>query len=88
MKTIGVWVKIYLSGGIGALTDLNYENQGPQSKLAEYEEEIDKLTDEEQIPTMTCLQQRIKELYGVEVEESWLFRWCKKKSICLLKRPD
>jgi len=88
VATITEWVRIYLKGGIKALTNLNYDHQGPKSKLAAYEQEIDKLTDDEQIPTMTCLQQRIKELYGVEVEESWLFRWCKKKSICLSKRPD
>ena len=88
VSTITEWVRIYLRGGIKELTNLNYDHQGPKSKLTEYEQAIDKLTDNEQIPTMTCLQQRIKELYGVEVEDSWLFRWCKKKSICLSKRPD
>jgi len=86
--TITEWVKLYLSGGMEALVTLNYDNQGPRSKLSDYQKDIDKLTDEEDIPTITCLQQRIKELYGVEVEESWLFRWCKKNSICLSRKLD
>ncbi len=87
LRTIGVWVKLYLTGGIEALVTLNYEDQGPKSKLANYRQEIDKLTDDEQIPTMTCLRERLKQLYDVEVEESWLSRWCKKNLIYLSKRP-
>jgi transposase len=88
IDTISVWVKLYRSGGIEGLTNLNYEHQGMRSRLAKYQESIEDLTQREQIPTMGVLRKRIEELYGVEVEESWLSRWCKKKSICLSKRQD
>ncbi len=86
--TITLWVKLYRSGGLEGLTNLKYEHQGRSSKLGVYQREIDLLTDKERISTMSCLAKRIKELYGVEVEESWLSRWCKKNSICLSRRPD
>lgn len=88
MRTIGEWVKLYLTGGLEALTTLNYDNQGPKSRLADYQDEIDALVEEEEIPTITDLQSRIEDLYGLRVEESWLSRWCKKNSIFVSRRPE
>jgi len=80
------WVKLYLSGGIDQLVSSNYYK--PSSCLDPYQEGIKQLIKENRIPTLHELNKQIVKAYGVQIGETGLYKWCKKKSIYLSRRPD
>ena len=55
--------------------------------LDSYKEEIKAHVDQNIVSSVKELQGHIKQSYDVAVEHSWLFRYCKKNSIALTKRP-
>jgi len=77
---------MYLSGGIASLVTLNYT--GPVSKLEPHKQEIKDIINIQKVPTLLELQQKVKELCGVEMGETGLYKWCKKKLMLPLKRPE
>lgn len=88
LDTVTNWVKLFLSEGLKGLVHLRYESQGIKSSLSPYQESIRQLTKEVQIPTLSVLQSEIANRFGVEIGETGLYKWCKKNSICLSRRPD
>lgn len=87
IDTITDWVKIFINQGINALCELHLKNR-KKSKLDEHRNELQKLIDVETIATIAQLQNHISQLYGIQIEHSWLCRYCKKNSIVLIKRQD
>lgn len=85
IDTITDWLKIYINHGLDALCELHLEHR-KKSKLDEHKEEIQNLIKVETISTIAQLQNYIKQLYGIQIEHSWLCRYCKKNSIALIKR--
>ena len=87
IDTITDWVKIYTKSGLAGLGLLKYEGRRPSS-LDQIKEELIGLIKKENINTMVQLQGKIKTIYKLDVEESWLGRYCKKNSIFLIRRQD
>ena len=87
IDTITDWVKIYTKSGLAGLGLFNYEGRRP-STLDQIKEELAGLIKKENINTMVQLQRKIKSNYKLEVEQSWLGRYCKKNSISLIRKQD
>ena len=85
--TITDWVKIYTKSGLAGLGLFNYEGRRP-STLDQIKDELVGLIKKKNINTMVQLQRKIKSNYKLEVEQSWLGRYCKKNSISLIRKQD
>jgi len=86
IDTITDWARIYSNKGLNGLCEpINYDNRS--SKIDDYINEIKQDIRENTISTIAELQDWIKKSYALEMEQSWLFRCCKKNSICLAKKP-
>lgn len=80
------WIKLYLDQGLEALCHpINYDRRS--SKLDPYIEAIKLDVQDHAIATLAELQDWIKTKYSIELEHSWLWRCCKKNSICLTRKP-
>jgi transposase len=84
--TLTVWKQIYEEAGLVGLAELHYEGRRI-SKLAKHKETIINKIKSDNIATLKQLQDFLKTECQVEVEQSWLYRFCKKNSIYLIKRP-
>lgn len=79
------WVKIYSDKGIDELSrPINYDRRS--SKIDKYIDKIKQDVKDNMISTLAELQDWISEKYSIEIEKSWLFRYCKKNSICLTRK--
>ena len=87
IDTITDWVKIYTKSGLAGLVLLKYEGRRPSS-LYQIKDVLVDLIKKENINTMVQLQGKIKSSYKLDVEESWLGRYCKKNFISLIRRQD
>jgi transposase len=87
IDTITDWVKIYTKSGLAGLGLFKYEGRRPSS-LDQIKDELVDLIKKENINTMVQLQAKIKNSYTLDVEESWLGRYCKKNSISLIRKQD
>ena len=87
IDTITDWVKIYTQSGLAGLGLFKYEGRRPSS-LDQIKDELVDLIKKENINTMVQLQGKIKSSYKLDVEESWLGRYCKKNSISLIRKQD
>lgn len=85
LDTIFDWAQIYDQGGLAALRKLHYEGRRI-SKLKKHETEIREHIKAESVRTLEELQDWLKKQFSLEVEQSWLFRFCKKNSIFLSKK--
>lgn len=85
IDTLSDWTNIYESGGLQALQGLHYEGRRT-SKLKEYETEMRIHIKTESVRTLEELQGWLQKKFSLEVEHSWLFRFCKKNSIFLSKK--
>jgi transposase len=85
--TLTDWKSIFEESGIEGLSKLNYEGRR-ESKLNKYKEKIKKKVIEDQVGTLKEIQHFLKSEYDVEIEQSWLSRFCKKNSIFPIKKPD
>ena len=84
-NSITDWIKIYLDKGIDELSrPIDYDRRS--SKIDTYIDKIKCGIKENSISTLAELQDWINEKYSIELEKSWLFRCCKKNSICLTKK--
>lgn len=79
------WIKLYLDQGLDALCrPIDYDRRS--SKLDAYIEAIKNDVQDHTISTLAELQDWIKTEYSIELEQSWLWRCCKKNSIYLTKK--
>ncbi len=84
-NSVTEWIKIYIEKGMEELSQpIDYNRR--TSKIADYLDKIKQDVQENTISTLAELQSFIKEKYSLEIEQSWLFRCCKKNSICLAKK--
>lgn len=86
IDTVTDWLKVFLEKGLKGLGEFDYEGRRA-SVLDSYKEEIKAHVDQNIVSSVKELQGHIKQSYDVAVEHSWLFRYCKKNSIALTKRP-
>lgn len=87
IDTISDWSNLYMYGGVEALCDLKYDGRRI-SKLEGYKEDMKDYAKKENISTIGQMQDYLLDQYKIEVEHSWLFRFCKKNSIFPIKKPD
>lgn len=86
IDTITDWLKVFLEKGLKGLREFDYEGRRV-SVLDNYKQEIKSHVDKNIVSSVKELQGHIKKTHDVVVEHSWLFRYCKKNSIALTKRP-
>lgn len=86
-NTVTNWFYLYKKKGLLGLCTLDYEGRRP-SKLNQYEQEIRAYIEKENIANIAMLQSWIESHFGLHVEESWLYRYCKKNSIFPIKKQD
>jgi len=87
IDTVTDWSRIYSAEGLeGLCRPINYDNRS--AKIDNYIDRIKQDIKDNTISTLSELQSWIKKNYSLEIEQSWLFRCCKKNSICLIKKPD
>ena len=85
VDTITDWVRIYSNNGLTGLCEpINYDNRS--SKIDDYIDKIKKDIRDNAISTLSELQALIKKKYSLEMEQSWLWRCCKKNSIYLTRK--
>lgn len=77
LDTVFDWASMYDQGGLAALRNLHYEGRRV-SELEPYKEQMKAYIKEKSVRTLAELQDWLKETHAVEVEHSWLFRFCKK----------
>jgi len=87
IDTISDWNNLFLSGGVKAVCNLNYKGRRI-SKLEKHKDVLKEYVENKVVPTLSEMKEWLKEKHNVEVEESWLYRFCKKNSIFLTKRQD
>jgi len=85
IDTLTDWTNIYEQGGLPALRKLHYEGRRI-SKLEAFKTKIKEHVKEESVQTIVEIQEWLKETHSVETGHSWLFKFCKKNSICLSKK--
>ena len=80
------WIKIYLEKGLDALCrPENFDRR--VSRIDDHLEHIKQDIQDHTITTLAELQHWIQKEYSLTMEQSWLWRCCKKNSIYLTKRP-
>ncbi len=87
IDTITDWIKIYNNSGLVGLGLLNYEGRRP-SALDKVMGVIENIIRTENISKIKDLQTILLKEHKIEVEHSWLYRYCKKNFICLIKNQD
>ncbi len=74
------WIKIYSEKGINELCKpIDYDRRS--AKIDGYIDKIKQDIKDNTISTLSELQDLINKKYSLEIEQSWLFRCCKKNSI-------
>lgn len=86
VDTITDWARIYSAKGLAGLCQpINYDNRS--AKIDDYIDKIKQDIKDNTISTLAELQAWVSQKYALEIEQSWLFRCCKKNLIYLTKRP-
>lgn len=87
IDTITDWFKLYINNGLNKLCELHLKNR-KKSKLDAYMVELKNIVETKSVSTIAEFQNYIRNMFGIEIEHSWLSRYCKKNSIALIKRQD
>ena len=85
VDTITNWIKLYEASGLNDFCKLQFTGKR-SSKINNYVDKIKQDVKDNTIATLAELQDWIKEKYSIEMEQSWLFRCCKKNSIYLTRK--
>jgi transposase len=84
--TITDWIKLYEAKKLSGLCKLQFTGKR-KSKINAYVDQIKQDVKDNAISTLAQMQALIKRKYAIEMEQSWLFRCCKKNSIYLTRKP-
>lgn len=82
INTITNWVKLYLSGGLTQLETFNLEERRI-SQLEAYFDQIESYISSTELVSINQLQSWLSIEHAVEVDKSWLRKWCKKKGLAI-----
>ena len=84
-NSITNWINVYLEKGLDDLCKpIDYDRRS--AKIDDYVVKIKQDIKDNTISSLSELQDWIKKKYSLEIEQSWLFRCCKKNSIYLTKK--
>ncbi len=87
IDTVTDWIKLFNKNGLDNLANLNYEGRRP-SLLDTVKVELLKYIKDESVSQLSELQHFLLEQHSIEIEHSWLSRYCKKNSIALIRKQD
>jgi transposase len=87
IDTITDWIRLYNQKGLQGMGLLNYEGRRP-SCLDKYKTIIEGVIKNQNVSKIKDLQTILINKHQINVEHSWLYRYCKKNSICLIKSQD
>ena len=85
IDTITDWYKLFVEGGFKWMGTLEYDGRRV-SQLEPHKEKIKAYLEKNMVPSIAALQDYILKTHDISIEHSWLFRYCKKNSICLIKK--
>ena len=85
-NTITEWTKLFLNKGFDGICSFHYDGRRV-SKLEGHKEELRQYVKKETPEKLAVIQSWLKNKFGMEVEATWLSRYCKKNSIFLTRRP-
>lgn len=87
VDTVTDWLKLYNSKGLSGLCNLNYDGRR-FSKLDNHLSDLRTYIDENLVSTIAQIQDYLLTTHDLYLEQSWLYRYCKKNSIHLIKKHD
>lgn len=87
IDTVTDWIKLFNKNRLDGLSKLYYEGRRPSS-LDAVKDLLLKHIKIEPISKLSELQHFLKTKHSIEIEHSWLSRYCKKNSIALIKKQD
>ena len=87
IDTVTDWIKLYNTKGFTGLCHLEYEGRR-SSKLDVVSADIKEYIKNNMIDKISQLQDYLLNTHNIFVEQSWLYRYCKKNSIHLIKKHD
>lgn len=86
VDTVTDWLTLYRTKGLqGLCAPISFDRR--KSILDPHIGDIKQFTKEKIVSNLSELQAALKTKFSIEVEQSWLYRCCKKNAICLTKRP-
>ena len=85
IDTITDWLKLFNTAGFDGLCKLDYDNRRI-SKLDSVQSQMKQYIDDNMIGTISQLQSYLLSVHQINIEQSWLFRYCKKNSIHLTRK--
>lgn len=87
IDTVTDWIKLFNKSRFDGLSKFNYDGRRP-STLDSVKDLLLKHIKAEPVSKLSELQHYLKKNHGIEIEHSWLSRYCKKNSIALIKKQD
>ena len=78
--SIADWTKIFLKKGISGLMKFKYSERR-KSKLKPHIKEIRRIASTKSVTTVKQLQKKIKTKFDIDIEYSWLYRYCVKNKV-------
>jgi transposase len=87
IDTVTDWIKLFNKNRLLGLRKLHYDGRRPSS-LDAIKELILTHIRVSSVSKLSELQHYLKTTHSIDIEHSWLSRYCKKNSIALIKRQD
>jgi transposase len=87
IDTVTDWIKLFNKNRLEGLRKLQYGGRRPSS-LDAVKGELLNYIKTEPVSKLSELQHYLKTKHSVDIEHSWLSRYCKKNSIALIKKQD
>ena len=85
IDTVTDWIKLFNKNRLDGLSKLHYEGRRPSS-LDTVKDLLLKYIERESVSKLSELQHYLHTNHNIDIEHSWLSRYCKKNLIALIKK--
>ena len=86
-ETISVWSNLFLEEGFEGLCSLHYDGRRPAA-LDRVKDALKRDLKTGKYDTLKDVQHALKEIHGIDVCLSWIWRYAKKNSLLPARRPS
>lgn len=86
-ETISVWSRIFMEHGFDGLCELHYDGRRP-SVLDTVKDELKRNLKAGKYGTLKEVKYALKKKHGIDVCQSWIWRYIKKNSLRLAKKQS
>lgn len=86
-ETISVWSRLFVKHGFDGLCALHYDGRRPPV-LDTVRDELKRDLKAGKYATLKEVQHALKEMHGIDVCISWIWRYAKKNSLHLSRKPS